>query len=411
MIRRLKEKKLFYGWIIVITIWFTYIPFASIPSYGGSIMNAKMVIDENLSPGIVGAAGSVINLVQALFASLAGLMIARKGVRFTHTAAGILMTAAYLLLAFSRANSFIFLICYALFGIGIIGGGIVLMPAAVNAWFDRKKALAMSIACTSSSIGGAVVSVVMERMTNSFGWRWGWGLAGIISAAAVFTGLIVLKEKPEDVGSVRDGYKETEQKSEKKPDSDAVPLSPESLIKSGRFHILVIMASLRFLVYWSLLSYAVLYAVDRGFSTAQGAAALSSLAVFSLIYRIAAGFSGRFPLHYLNAFCNGSTGIGCLFLVFSGNSLLLFSLGCGLIGGGLGMGVVLNPLLLSKQFSNSGFALNFGIFSSIMYVYSMLGPVSVAFSFSITGSYNQIYLIYGILGISAVIPALLLRSE
>ncbi len=99
----------------------------------------------HVSRGLASIGVPMVMVGSALFSSIAGVLAARYSLRLLLTVSGVLMTAAWLILAFTHSYA-LFLFAYALLlGPAMAVGGTVLPPTLVTRWFQRHRGLAIGI--------------------------------------------------------------------------------------------------------------------------------------------------------------------------------------------------------------------------------------------------------------------------
>ena len=63
-----------------------------------------------------------------------------------------------------------FYLCISLLTLGMSFGTFIVLVATVGNWFIEKRKLALSLMMSASGIGGLIVPVLVELISN-FGWR------------------------------------------------------------------------------------------------------------------------------------------------------------------------------------------------------------------------------------------------
>jgi cyanate permease len=99
----------------------------------------------HVTRGLASIGVPMVMVGSAILASVAGVLAARYTLRRLMAVSGILMTLAWLILAFAHSYP-LFLLAYALFlGPAMAVGGSVLPPTLVTRWFQRHRGLAIGI--------------------------------------------------------------------------------------------------------------------------------------------------------------------------------------------------------------------------------------------------------------------------
>ncbi len=102
------------------------------------------------------------------------------------------------LFVLSRANSFgTFFVVYVIFGISSAASTILPSSVVIANWFEERRGLAMSIAFTAVSLGGAAMTIVVNYAIKLSGWRLGCVALGVPIAALVLPMLfVVVRTRP-----------------------------------------------------------------------------------------------------------------------------------------------------------------------------------------------------------------------
>ena len=144
-----------------------------------------------------------LNLViYGLTAPFAAALMERFGVRrvvalaLTLVAAGagltLLMTSAWQL--------------WFLWGvpIGVGTGAMALVFGAIvaNRWFVKHRGLVTGLFSAASSTGQLIFLPVIAQLAHGPGWRWAAGVVAVFSLLLVPVALLVLRDRPSDVGEV-----------------------------------------------------------------------------------------------------------------------------------------------------------------------------------------------------------------
>jgi len=91
--------------------------------------------------------------------------------------------------------------------VGIGTGALALVFGAIvaNRWFVRHRGLVVGIFSAASSTGQLVFLPVIAHLSDGPGWRWAAGLVAAFALALVPLVLLLLRDRPEDVGTTAYG--------------------------------------------------------------------------------------------------------------------------------------------------------------------------------------------------------------
>ena len=161
------------------------------------------------SRNYVANVAAIALLVMAVVAPLSGIILDRKGLRFTLLIGLIAVCLSCIVVSISESRWLLFI------GFGVIGGvgfGIVathVVAAAVARVYPRNVGLATGIATSGSTAGQFLFVPLIAILLGSFSWQ--WGFVGIAIGTAILIPFVWLipddkpAEEPETVNS-SDGY-------------------------------------------------------------------------------------------------------------------------------------------------------------------------------------------------------------
>ncbi|MEM2890868.1 MAG: MFS transporter, partial [Candidatus Hadarchaeum sp.] len=171
----LAEKKLFYGWIVVLASFLSMLVVGLIYSYG--VFIKPLTQEFGWSRASISLAFSISILLSTMSLPL-GRMSDIYGVRKV-IMIGAVLTSGGLLLS-SQISSLVELCIW----IGITGFGIsaLYVPAvsAIARWFEKGKGMATGFAVSALSGGMALFPPVIGILIENFGWRTTFLILGII---------------------------------------------------------------------------------------------------------------------------------------------------------------------------------------------------------------------------------------
>jgi MFS family permease len=97
---------------------------------------------------------------------------------------------------------------FILFGLALSMCGLVSNMLILSRWFLRLRGRATGILLMASSLGGVVFPLLMGQGLEHWGWRYTMiGFAGVAAVMMVIPLLLLVRDRPEDVGQVLDGKK------------------------------------------------------------------------------------------------------------------------------------------------------------------------------------------------------------
>lgn len=219
-------------------------------------------------------------VIMAVIAPLAGILLDRKGLRFTLLVGLIVVSASSILVSLSESTLALFI------GFGLMGGvgfGIVsthIVAASVARVYPNHVGFASGIATSGSTAGQFLIVPLIAVLLSSFSWQWGFAALGIGTALLVPM-----------VWSISDDGHENEADTDNKAVSSVWIADLRNLLCSPIFHLL----------FWSYLicgytttgvieTHLLPYADLCGFAPIPSATAYGLLSAVNLIGMIGIGW-------------------------------------------------------------------------------------------------------------------------
>lgn len=400
--------KTFYGVWILAGIWLIYFLAAPPGSYATSIISTHMVAERGWSESVIGISTSIFYLSMSLVSVPTGILIRQKGIRFTIVAGAVIGIAAYAVTAFGAKVPWMYVSAFGGIGISSAMCAIVTGSTTINTWFDRNKAMPMSILITAGAIGGFLVPILVNKLLT-VGTTLCWEVFIGMDVAVILIAIFVLKDKPEDIGEIRDGHawvsahpmsrKEKELSREPEP-------SLRRCYHSIQFYTLSLQTFAARAANAGVTSYVIVYAIQHGISAANAALLITVYNVASLFGRFAVGlFDKKIGRRYMNAAALGLVGVECIALYFAAG----YHSFCAAVAiGGCGFGALctLFPLLEANYFGKENFALLNGTFNTIGTMGSFVSPMMIFAMAQGMGGYEYSYLFWGIVLAAVCVVAL-----
>ena len=198
--------RLYYGWwMVIITSVMSF--FASgifFRGFGVLVLPIRDRLDitqtqTNLVFAIARAEGG-------LEGPAAGWLIDKFGNRAVLIPSLLLAIAGYFLMAAWMPHFWAFAIVYL--GIISVGNSMAMQHACfagLNQWFQRRRALAISILAAFASLGGLALIPTMNLLIDRAGLRWGLIASGAFYAVILLPLCYWFRNRPEDLGLLPDG--------------------------------------------------------------------------------------------------------------------------------------------------------------------------------------------------------------
>lgn len=414
------EKNSFYGWHLVGVLWLIYLINIGFVFYGSNVINTSMVQALGMSRKTLGAGFALFHLIQGgLSAPLIALMINKKGIRFTLAFGSALTAAGALAMAAFVSIPVLFLTVFGIIiGFGVGFGGVLSVQTGITFWFERKRALAMSIALTAAGIGGFIAAPILNYLISAAGnnWRIAWVfIAGLCTVTALIS-LLFVKNRPSDLGQRPDG-ESTSAKSAEDNEANIRHVYRTSREWTTREALkttslwLIFIAILGFLVpYLFCVAHGVIYLIDSGFPRSIAAVSLGLITLFSIIGRLIGGVLGdHIEPRYMWGIALLVMAGGVLSCMFAKSSVFVY-LYTIFVGIGFGASFIMMPTVIGNYFGTHAFASIMGVIAPLFTIFSSSSPFIAGVIRDLTGSYSIafagafLFCIVGAVAIIAVRP-------
>ena len=206
------DKKRFYGWTIVSSLWLIYFLNVGFPMYGGQTVNTFMADEMGFNRTILGTGFALFNLFQGLPGPLIGYTIEKKGSKYCLAIGSALILVSALMMGYFVKNKWMFLLVFGVIaGVGVGFGTVVPVQTTITQWFNQKRSRAMAITLTASGFGGFIAAPLLTKVLSGTGkWNNCWLVVAGAAFIALIIDLVLVKNKPSDIGQIPDGTAEAE---------------------------------------------------------------------------------------------------------------------------------------------------------------------------------------------------------
>lgn len=391
---KIKESKFHYAWIILAIA--TIVMGAFVPIVTSLSNTWQIVVTKELgfSRTAFSFSGTITQAVGIFLGPVVSYFLTKYNFKRIWTAAALLFSAAVFGYSFAQ-NQYHFYVLSVIVGVSYITTTSIPMMMMVNNWFQEKRGIATSIAVSGISAGGAILSPIVTKLIEKFGWRASYRVyAFIILTFAVLFGFFLIYLKPEDKGLLPYGYKENNDKNKKEEDNRGslnVGLKISTAISCAFFIFLILGAVMNGLSNGATLQFPPALQHAAGFETASKVISVYLLlGVFGklLLGRIA----DKYGIYKSLTVGSGSLALTFVLMLFIGQSWGPWAVAI-MFGLGLALGSVMPPLITSSIFNKEIYGESYGFVQSGVQVGAAIGPLLVSFIFDKTGSYNGAWII------------------
>jgi sugar phosphate permease len=302
-----KTGTVFYGWFALAGVMLVILVVGGIFVNSFGVLLPVITVEFGWSRAMVAGALSAGIIAFGLPSPLYGILVARFKPRFTlifgNLLAGLAIAGVYWVQEIWHLY-----VLYIILGIGGGFGGYISSATVANNWFIKKRSLAMGIFVASAGVGGFIFPPVTTSLISAIGWRETWlVLAGIIILFGVILGgVILVRNRPEDMGQTPDGmpadaYNEIETaESQAAADEKSGGWSIKQVLKSPTVWLIGGFAAANTFTMGTMATHQIAYLQDIKFSPMTAATTLSFMAIFSIAGSLVFGaLAMKLKLKYL----------------------------------------------------------------------------------------------------------------
>jgi len=322
--------------------------------------------------------------VSGITAPLIGRAMDRFGARpilvtsLLITASGFLLREWMTELWHWYALSFLQFVCFA---------GMTILPTGrlVAAWFPTARGRMIGIAAMGNNFGGLVMPFAITTVMLAGTWRDAFTSIGVACIVVAILAAVIVRESPAASGAATS--------TKTSADATLTGASPREALASRTFYLVMLVITLGFFTYSTVLTHALAHLLNHGISRTTAAFALSTLAMGGLAGKLVFGTlvdraGARFAT-VINL-CGQAT-FACALAFLEDQTALVWVMPCfGLFMGGFG---VVSTVLVQDAFGLKFFGSIMGLMNLSTIVSYGAGPLLAGLSFDYTGSYSTSFVI------------------
>ncbi|MGH8476577.1 MAG: MFS transporter [Methylococcales bacterium] len=301
-----------------------------------------------------------------------------------------------------------------------IGSGVIspaLAATITNRWFHKRRGLAMGILTASSATGQMVFLPALSSLEADYGWKAVPGPIAVISILLIPLVLVVMRERPADVGLRPYGALADEQtRNSINPQSNSLAPAFQALgrgLRSREFWILFASFTVCGLSTNGLIgTHFIPTCVDHHIASMEAARMLAFIAVFDLFGTILSGWmSDRWDNRYLLFWYYALRGLALFYLPYAFDST--FGLGVFVIFYGLNWIATVPPTakLLASLFGPEDGTILFGWLLVGHQLGAGIAAGGAGIARTVLERYFEVYLLVALLCMVAAISVLFVRSK
>jgi len=371
----------------------------------------RMVADLGFSRAEIGNVFGLFILLYSSTGLIVGLFQARFGIRNLMAFGFALTTAGCWLMSRAQTPWHCYAAYAVLAGSGVGLSTIIPCQALGQNWFLRWRALAIAVIMASAGFVMMLYPLVNQRVLETSDWRTGWLIIAGLSAFLIFFTLLFIRDRPEDMGLLRDGA----------PSGGPAAVTPRrgmalsddawtaaQAIRTPQFKI-VLFCGVAYVLPWSaIIAHGRLHFNDLGFELAVATTLMASMPGASIAGRLAgAGGDWISPQVVLAiSLALEALGIGGLILVSSAAGAQACLV---LIGLGFGAAYVSIPVVFTYFYGRLAFTTTTALRLLITGIINAIAPGLTGFAHDRLGSYVLPFSIILVLALAGAAAACFCR--
>jgi MFS family permease len=327
----LARRNIHYGWVMVGVTFLTALVSAGAVGAPG-VFIVPLQKEFGWTTAQISSALSIRFILFGLMAPFAAALMNRYGLRNVTLSALLTVVAALVLsLAMTQVWQLI-LLWGVVVGIGTGMTALVLGATIAARWFNARRGLVVGILTASAATGQLVFLPLLAHLTEVMGWRTALGLMCGMLGVAAFIVLMVMRDRPSDLGLRPFGDDGKQPLPAPMPNNAPIMAAALGTLRDASktrvFWILfatffICGASTNGLIQVHLIP----MCLDFGIPQVQAASLLAAMGIFDFVGTIASGWlSDRYDNRYLLFWYYGLRGLSLVFLPFTDFSFYGLSL-------------------------------------------------------------------------------------
>jgi sugar phosphate permease len=202
---RRRVNGVYYGWRITAASFFINALADGTYFLGFTVLLLPISRDLEISRTAISIPFSLARIIGGALGPTVGPLIDRFGPSRTLTFAALLGGLGFVLLYWTHSYTWFLVVYLGLVSVGMQSGFGAATATAITQWFVRRRSLAMAVAQTGYSFGGAIIPPLFALGVYTVGWRTTVLIAGLGMWTVVLPLSTQLRRSPESMGLQPDG--------------------------------------------------------------------------------------------------------------------------------------------------------------------------------------------------------------
>jgi len=369
------------GWRVVLACFLMAFFMFGFGLYGQGVYLAELQRAHGWPGTLVSSASTFSFLLSAVLVIFTDDLLVRIGLRALILCGLAALGASTALLGLMQLPWQLYL-AYALMSVGWTGMGSVVIATVLNAWFERRRGLALSLAFNGATCGGIILVPVLLALSSSIGFRSAMLAATLVMVVLVLPVVVIFTSWQVDgalslAGRVPGGGKVARH-------------SRRALLANASFWTMVLPIAIALLAQMGFIIHQVTF-LEPLIGRASAGLAVTIMAAMAVIGRLTLGlFVDRLDPRLACAASMMSQAAALLVLLQSQSPIVLL-LCCAVYGFSIGNMITFPPLIIQREIGSAAFAAAMGLGTSISGIVSAFGPGIVGIVRSASGDYSMAF--------------------
>jgi MFS family permease len=379
------------GWRVVLACFLMAFFMFGFGLYGQGVYLAELQRAHGWPGTLVSAASTFSFLLTSVLVIFTDDLLARIGLRALILCGLTALGASTALLGLMQSPWQLYL-AYALMSVGWTGMGSVVIATVLNAWFTRRRGLALSLAFNGATFGGIILVPVLLALSSSIGFSSAMLATTVVMVALVlpvvliFTGWRVDASPNSAGGSSRGG--------------EAARHSRKELLANASFWTMVLPIAIAVMAQMGFIIHQVTF-LEPLVGRASAGLAVTIMAAMAVVGRLTLGlFVDRLDPRLACAASMTSQAAALLVLLQSQSPTVLL-ICCAVYGFSIGNMITFPPLIIQREIGSTAFAAAMGLGTAISGIVSAFGPGIIGLVRSVSGNYTMAFAMCVVLDVVA----------
>ena len=294
-----KTGRIFYGWFAVAGVMLVILSVGGVFVHSYGVLLPVITAEFGWSRAVVAGALSAGILAFGLPSPLYGVIVSKLEPRVTLIFGNLLAGLGIAGVYFVQEVWHLYVL-YILIGIGGGFGGYISCTTIINNWFLKKRPLVLGLFQGCAGMGGFIFPPLTTSLIAAIDWRFTWLILAAITIlfGVILGGVILVRNKPEDMGLMPDGAPADNNSeiyaagSQETTEHQAGGWSMKQVLKTPTAWLIGGFSAANTFTMGTMLTHQIAYLQDIKFSAMTAATTMSFMAVFTVIGSLLFGTLG-----------------------------------------------------------------------------------------------------------------------